>query len=291
MRLDLEADVVLVVEPDDAGVVGEDAHQPVEVQVLGRREDRLLEQVVDRPPLELDPALAASCASSARSRSGPGSRARSRSGRGRARRSGAGSACISAGSARAGPTCSGASSAASSIAADRDRRRGGTRRAGPGRAGRTAAGRRPPARRRRWPARAGSAGAAARPARRPIASGSSGRPSTAKPRSRSSASALSASGSVTPGLGRTWTTRPVRHGGRRHGTDLERLDDRIDQHLPGRSIEVVLARAFLRPGSRGWPRSSRGPGIPDSAASSDKSLSSQVGMTRGGMNFKVPEHA
>ena len=55
VRLDLEADVVLVVEPNDAGVVAEDADQPVAAQLLGRGEDRLLEQVVDRPPLELDP--------------------------------------------------------------------------------------------------------------------------------------------------------------------------------------------------------------------------------------------
>ena len=33
VRLDLEADVVLVVEPDDARVVGEDADQPVEAEV------------------------------------------------------------------------------------------------------------------------------------------------------------------------------------------------------------------------------------------------------------------
>ena len=56
MRLDLEADVVLVVEPDDARVVGEDADEPVEVQVARRLEDRLLEQVVDDLALELDPA-------------------------------------------------------------------------------------------------------------------------------------------------------------------------------------------------------------------------------------------
>ncbi len=56
VRLDLEADVVLVVEPDHPGVVGEDAHQPVEVQVARGLEDRLLEQVVDDLALELDPA-------------------------------------------------------------------------------------------------------------------------------------------------------------------------------------------------------------------------------------------
>ena len=53
---DLEADVVLVVEPDDAGVVGEDAHQPVAAQVVRRLEDRLLEQVVDRASAERDAA-------------------------------------------------------------------------------------------------------------------------------------------------------------------------------------------------------------------------------------------
>ena len=46
---------IRVVEPDDAGVVAEDAHQPVACQLARRAEDRLLEQVVDRPPLEGDP--------------------------------------------------------------------------------------------------------------------------------------------------------------------------------------------------------------------------------------------
>ena len=87
--LDLEADVEIVVEPDDPGVVGEDADQPVAPISLGRAEDRLLEQVVDDPPFELDPTLGGSCASNARSRSAPGFPTRSRSGRGRARRSGA----------------------------------------------------------------------------------------------------------------------------------------------------------------------------------------------------------
>ena len=57
VRLHLEADIEFVVEADHAGVVGEDADQPVEIQGLGGGEDGLLEQVVDRPPLELDLAL------------------------------------------------------------------------------------------------------------------------------------------------------------------------------------------------------------------------------------------
>ncbi len=106
--LDLEADVVLVVKPDHAGVVAEDADQPVAVELVGRAKDRLLEQVVDRFALERRSARAASCASSARSRSGRASRARSRSGRGRARRNGAGSPSSRPGRARAVPTGSGA---------------------------------------------------------------------------------------------------------------------------------------------------------------------------------------
>ena len=54
MRLDLEADVVLVIEPDDAGIVAEHAHQPVAPQLMGRSKDRLLEQVVDRSSFERD---------------------------------------------------------------------------------------------------------------------------------------------------------------------------------------------------------------------------------------------
>ena len=37
VRLDLETDVVLVVEPDDAGIIAEDAHQPVAAAVRGSR--------------------------------------------------------------------------------------------------------------------------------------------------------------------------------------------------------------------------------------------------------------
>ena len=105
---DLEAHVVVVVEPHDAGVVGKDAHQPVAAQVVRRLEDRLLEQVVDGVASKRDPPAQASCESSARSRSGPAFRARSRSARGRARRNAAG--CISSpgGRERAVPTGSGA---------------------------------------------------------------------------------------------------------------------------------------------------------------------------------------
>src|SRR5438094_564290 len=53
----LEADVVLVVEANHASVVGKDADQPVEVQGHRRGENRLLEKIVDRPPLELNPPL------------------------------------------------------------------------------------------------------------------------------------------------------------------------------------------------------------------------------------------
>ena len=51
----LEADVVLLVESHDAGIVGKDAHQPVAVQVFRRLEDRLFEQVVDRAATKRDP--------------------------------------------------------------------------------------------------------------------------------------------------------------------------------------------------------------------------------------------
>ena len=114
--------------------------------------------------------------------------------------------------------------------------------------------------------------------------------STAKPSSRRSVSALSASGSVTPGLGSTWTTVPARRGVRRHGTDLERLDHRIGQHLPRPLEHVFLAeRSFDQKAATGRDRpGARSPGL---GRFDRQSLSNQVGMTRGGMNFKVPEHA
>ena len=147
----------LVVEPDDAGVVAEDAHEPVAAELVGRAEDRLLEQVVNRPPLEGDPAPQASCASSARSRSGPGSRARSRSGRGRARRNGRWIVFISARLSESWPDrLRSRSSCVGRARGSAPRSRSEVDRAAPGRADRTAACRRRPARPRRWPAPAGS---------------------------------------------------------------------------------------------------------------------------------------
>ena len=35
VRFDLEADVVLVIETDDAGIVAEHAHQPIASQIAG----------------------------------------------------------------------------------------------------------------------------------------------------------------------------------------------------------------------------------------------------------------
>ena len=62
VRLDLEADVIAVVEFDDAGVVLEDADAPIvaaepPANLLGGAEDRFLEQIVDAPALEVDRAL------------------------------------------------------------------------------------------------------------------------------------------------------------------------------------------------------------------------------------------
>ena len=54
--LDLETDVKIVVEPDHARVVGEDADEPVAAHLLGRAEDGPLEEVVDHPAVEIDPA-------------------------------------------------------------------------------------------------------------------------------------------------------------------------------------------------------------------------------------------
>src|SRR5438105_80374 len=62
VRLDLETDVILVVEAHDAGVVLEDADTPVvrpepPPDLLRRAEDRLLQEVVDAPAVEIDLAL------------------------------------------------------------------------------------------------------------------------------------------------------------------------------------------------------------------------------------------
>src|SRR6202043_3962692 len=61
VRLDLEADVILVAEPDDTGVVLEDADAPIVLALaepppdfLGGPEDRLLEEVVDAAAIEVD---------------------------------------------------------------------------------------------------------------------------------------------------------------------------------------------------------------------------------------------
>ena len=162
--LDLEADVVLVVEPDDAGVVGEDADQPVELEGLGRGEDRLLEQVVDRPSLELDPALQGLV------------RAVLAPGLGQGLELAVGRVAAESGEMRLdglhlGEAQRELARPAHAPAAPRRPWRGagtgsaGTRNAGPGPDDRTAEGRRWPARRRRWPARAGSAGGPDRPVR------------------------------------------------------------------------------------------------------------------------------
>ncbi len=57
MGFDLEADVEGVVEPDDAGVVFEDAHEPVEVEVGRRLKDCLFEEVVVVFALEFHESL------------------------------------------------------------------------------------------------------------------------------------------------------------------------------------------------------------------------------------------
>ena len=62
VRFDLEADVKLVVETHDAGVVLEDADAPVvgaepAADLLRGAEDRFLEQIVDAPAVEIDLAL------------------------------------------------------------------------------------------------------------------------------------------------------------------------------------------------------------------------------------------
>ena len=280
MRLDLEADVVLVVEPDHAGVVGEDAHQPVEVQVAGGLEDRLLEQVVDDLALELDPARAGSCASSARSRSGPASRARSRSGRGRALRSGRWMAFISARLRESWPDLLRCSERRVVHGRGSAPRRGGTGRAVPGRGDRTASGRRRPARRRRWPARAGSGGAGRRPAPRRGRSGSSGRSSAAKPRSRRIARALCALGVGDARLGQDVDDVPPARSARSgRGPDREGLDHRVDQHRLGGAAGRRATGALDEEPPAG--RDPPGAGQPRSAASAAiRAL--EVGPARGG---------
>ena len=57
VRFHLEANVVLVVEPHHPGIVREHAHEPIEVQILGRLENRFFQQVVDDLSLESDLAL------------------------------------------------------------------------------------------------------------------------------------------------------------------------------------------------------------------------------------------
>ena len=56
VSLDLEADVMVGVEPDDAGVVGEDGDEPVAPHLLRGAEDGPLEEVIDHLAVVLDPA-------------------------------------------------------------------------------------------------------------------------------------------------------------------------------------------------------------------------------------------
>ena len=62
MRFHLEANVVLVVKADHAGVVFKDADTPIgrpqsAADFLGRGKNRLFQQVVDEPALKIDRAF------------------------------------------------------------------------------------------------------------------------------------------------------------------------------------------------------------------------------------------
>ena len=177
---------------------------------LRRLEDRLLEQVVDRPRPRTRSGPGASCASSARSRSGRASPARSRSGRGRAS---AKWAWIGLHLGEAEVELARPGSAATSACVVHAR--GSARRSRSELVGVPLA---EPVERQRaddglldgvvGQDALDQAGQGVGRARRRGRCGSSGRPRRAKPRSRRTPRALSASGSVTPGLGRTWTTVP-----------------------------------------------------------------------------------
>ena len=224
-----------------------DADAPVVVagvlaDLLGGGEDRLAEHVLEAPLAasrrDSGSARRASCGCNARSRSGPRSPARRRSGRGRACGNGPGWSASRPATGRAAPR------RLSRPGPRRPSRRMGTVPGGTGRASRppgarNPAGRRWPARWRRWPALRSTAASSCPPAgRRSSIFEACGRPRPAEPKSAMAEITLWATGSITPGLGSTWTTSPRRRG--------RRLATR--HRPPGRSPS---ARRRGRPTARG----------------------------------------
>ena len=213
VRLDLEDHVVLVVEADDAGVVAEDAHAPVVgaqilADLLRGGEDRLPEHVLEasarRMRRDSGSGRRASCGCNARSRSGRRFPVRRRSGRGRASGNGPGwsafrparDKAVPGGSRPAGPRRPSCGSA---------RWSGGSCTECPIPGDGSPRGRRSPARWRRWPG----------PLRCSVPMRSGSRPSIQyffsvrttsafRPKSSIADITLWATGSITPGLGRTW---------------------------------------------------------------------------------------
>ena len=288
MCLDLEADVVLVVEANDSGVVGEDADQPVEPQLLGRGEDGLLEEVVDRPPLELDLALQGLV------------RAVLAPGLGQGFQLTVGRVAVEPGEVPLdGPHLGQVerelprpAHLQERLVIHRAERHGEQpklvmpplaqmveRQAAKGRLLDGLVGQHALDQTRQL---------LGRPVDLVAANGSHSLHGEAELAQQRACAFGFGIGHAGPG--QYVDDRPVRHGGRRNGTDLERLDHRIGQHLPGRSIDVFLAeRSFDQKAATGRDRPgarNRGLGRFDR-----QSLSNQVGITRGGMNFKVPEHA
>ena len=289
VRLDLEADVVLVVEPDHAGVVGEDAHQPVEVQGLGRGEDRLLEQVVDRPALELDPPLERLVRAVLAPGLGQGLELAVGRVAAELGEMAPGSTCISARLSESCPDLLSCDEGRVVHRADRDghelelvvlplaeviERQGADDRLLDRVVGQHALDQ--PGEMLGGPADA-------------IA------PDGPHPDHVEAEVAEQLRGALGLGVGHARLGQDVDDGlaGRRRGAvrvDLERLDDRVDQHLAGRTVDVGRRhRAFDQETAAGRDR----PGARETRLGrlDREPPSGQVGMPGSGLNFKMPEHA
>ena len=101
--------------------------------------------------------------------------------------------------------------------------------------------------------------------------------------------ALWPSGSVTPGLGRTWTTVPGPSGAWPDGPDGEGLDDRVDQDGLGRAADVGGGEVALdQEPAAGGDRP--GAGQAELGGVGGDPAAFEVGAARGGVDLEVPEH-
>ena len=160
------------------------------------------------------------------------------------------------------------------------------------RAARCAAGRRRPARSRRWPAAVADRFELGRRSRRRASTcGACATASSGTPRSAAAASALCATGSITPGFSSTVTQCDRRRCGDRCGgvascgrrlrATTARLDHRIGQQLARQPLDLRRGRATrLEPDSRAPPRRASSSASPNSRAAAATRSAARSGCAR-----------